>query len=650
VTSAAEQLAIELGAPLGWPAEHDGKRLVPMLCGRDETGERVLGHEGWLFELKLDGVRIVADKRGAHVSLGYRTLRDATESYPEIAEAIRKLAEERVVLDGEVVAFDEEGKPDFQRLGSRIHAGGAGARRLARTVPVVYVVFDVLAVGERDVTGLPIEARKRILERILGEPTSPGALVRLHPTFEDGKTLFRLCREQGLEGVVAKRTGSTYRSGDRSAEWVKVKCELDADLVVVGWTEGEGRRSRLGALDVAAYDGDRLVLRGSVGSGLDEDQIDELLERLLALEVPKPVAVGKPTRVKRGRHFTRPELVVSVRYMGTSSEGTLRHPVFRGIRSDLAPEDCILPSTVAAASREGKTPRRRGTAPSTVVLSDGTTKGALCTYYEAVAPAMLPHLRGRICCPVRGDASTGGRGLPALPAWPLPEWTPSWVRTCVATREHGEVRGVIVDDVDTLRFLVEAGYASLLVTPVRESAPATSDFVALRIEGASAWRVALQARELIEATGLSPFVKGASALALDVLVPLGDAPAASGAALGALLAHMLAPAAVGLGVTVELLRAPVAPFAVVVPRVAGQAAAASLPLVWEELAADLDPGAGLDQVVRRLSEGEGSPDPMGSMGSLPVRFADAVKALERMVARAGEPGKGGSFVRDPAAR
>jgi bifunctional non-homologous end joining protein LigD len=640
VTS-AEQLAIELGAPLG---DRNGTKLVPMLCGRDETGERVLGHEGWLFELKLDGVRIIADKRGARVSLGYRRLRDATDSYPEIAEALARLGEERVVLDGEVVAFDEQGKPDFQRLGSRIHVRGTGARRAMHDVPVVYVVFDILVVGERDVTGLPLEARKRILERLLGETSG---LIRLHPTFDDGRTLFRLCREQGLEGVVAKRLGTTYRPDDRSTEWVKVKCELDADLVVVGWTEGEGKRSSLGALDIAAYDGGRLVMRGSVGSGLDDDQIDALHERLLALEVPKPMAEGKPTRAKRGRHFTRPELVVSVRYMGTSREGTLRHPVFRGLRDDLAPEDCILPSSEATTSPERSLPRRRGTAPSSVVLSDGTTKGALCTYYEAVAPTMLPHLKGRICLPVRGDAPPGPRGRAAPPAWPLPEWTPSWVRTCVVARAQGEVRGVIVDDVDTLRFLVEAGYASLSATAVREAAPSTTDLVALGLHGDAAWRVALHAREMLVAAGLSPFVKGASASLLEVVVPLGDAPAESGAALGALLARMLAPTAEGLGVTVQALRAPVAPYAVVVPVPAGRRASASLPLAWEELEADLGDETGLDRVVDRLALPH--VDPMGAMLSASVRFADVVRALEAMVA-AGPAGKDGSFVRDPGAR
>lgn len=332
----AERLAAELGAPIG---DRDGTKLVPMLCDRDESGERLLSQGGHLFELKLDGVRILADKRGDRVALGYRKIRSATESYPEIAEAIAKLAEHRVVLDGEVVAFDEEGRPDFQRLGTRIQSRGKSARHAAVSVPVAYVVFDVLVVGDRDVTSLPIEARKMILEQVMGGTSKPGGHLRLHPTFAEGTELFRLCRERHLEGVVAKRAGSIYRPDDRSSDWIKIKCEQDADLVVVGWAEGEGRRSRLGALDLGVYEGEDLVFRGSVGSGLDEDAIDALLARLAPLEVKRSMASGKMPP-KRGRHFVRPEVVVSVRYMGTSGEGMLRHPVYRGVREDLDAREC----------------------------------------------------------------------------------------------------------------------------------------------------------------------------------------------------------------------------------------------------------------------------------------------------------------------
>lgn len=331
----ATELARYLGAVAG---EVDGTRVLPMLCER-EGGAASLGQKGWLYELKLDGVRILADKRGGVVKLGYRKLRDATASYPEIAAALAKLEEERVVLDGEIVAFDDEGRPDFQRLATRIH--GIGARR---PVPVMFVVFDVLEVGGLDVRGFPIEARKEVLAKVMDgvDPT----FLRVHSTFSEGTALFDFCKEHRLEGVVAKKLGSPYRTGERGLDWRKVKCELDAELVVIGWTEGESTRSRLGALDLGVYDGDELVFRGRVGSGLDEATIEALLAWLVPNEVDEPVAKGKyPPKPKR--HHCKPELVVSVRYGGLTRETegvgpVLRFPVFRGIRPDVDARDCVL--------------------------------------------------------------------------------------------------------------------------------------------------------------------------------------------------------------------------------------------------------------------------------------------------------------------
>lgn len=308
-----------------------------MLCVRDESGGRVLVDPGYVFELKLDGARILATKQGASVSLAYRRQRDASVSYPEIADAVRALPLTDVVLDGEVVAFDERGMPSFELLAHRIQARGPA--RVQSAIPVAYVVFDVLSAEGQDLRALPLEARRRALEAILpAERHGPGARIRLHPSFDDGRALMEFCRAHALEGVVAKRRGSRYR-GERSADWVKVKRELENDFVVVGWTEGSGARGSLGALDLAAWEGDELVVRGSVGSGLDQETIDALLPELRALEVPSATARGRYAQ-KRERHFVRPRLVVSVRYTALTSEGMLRHPVFRGVRPDVTAEDC----------------------------------------------------------------------------------------------------------------------------------------------------------------------------------------------------------------------------------------------------------------------------------------------------------------------
>jgi hypothetical protein len=354
-------------------------------------------------------------------------------------------------------------------------------------VPVVYVVFDVLAVGPWDLRALPLEARKEILSRVLPDDGLAGGFVRRHPTFDDGVALFRLCREHRLEGVVAKRLGSPYRAGERSFDWLKIKRELEAELVVIGWTEGEGDRSRLGALDLGAYEGDRLVFRGRVGSGLHGAIIDELLAMLQPLEVPHPVAEGKYSPKPR-RHHCRPEIVVSVRYGGFSLDPSgaryLRFPVFRGIRLEVSPKDCTAgleaagePRAVAAQTgerteRPGRARCIHVTAPSGAVLPDGTTKDALCNYFEAVARAVLRHARGRVCTLLRPN----GEAL-----WPPPRWTPRFARTAVVEAGGHEVRGFVVDSPDVLLFAVEASCPCVEHGPFLEDRSEHADVVAVRV-------------------------------------------------------------------------------------------------------------------------------------------------------------------------
>lgn len=330
-----EALARELGAPKG---EVNGGKTLPMMCDR-HSALSILTREGWLFELKLDGVRIVADKRNKQVSLTYRRLRETTEGYPEIVKALETLPDERVVLDGEIVAFDEKGRPDFQLLAQRFTA-----KKAPRGVPVVYVVFDILAIGPYDIRGFPIEARKEILNRVIPAEGFADGRIRLHTTFEQGDALYRFCEEHDLEGVVAKKKGSVYRPGERTPEWLKIKREHDGEFVVVGWTENMGR---LRALDIASVDPDddtKLIYRGKVGSGLDAAMLIALLPQLRALKHDKQTSIGTYSAPDPGvvRFHARPELVVSVRYQLVSRVGNLRSPVFRGLRPDADLKECVL--------------------------------------------------------------------------------------------------------------------------------------------------------------------------------------------------------------------------------------------------------------------------------------------------------------------
>lgn len=549
----AEKLAVDLGAPV---RDLDGRRVSPMLCERDDTGERILDRAGWTYELKLDGVRILADKRGDKVSLSYRKARDATESYAEVCDAVKTLAEPRVLLDGEVIAFDDEGRPNFQRLGTRIQSRGSSASRARAAVPVAYVVFDILAIGERDLTRLPIEARRAVLDLVLEGHDSQGAHgVRAHPRFSDGKALFAKCRELGLEGVVAKRAESAYVM-DRSSEWVKIKCELDADLVVVAWCEGEGRRSRLGALDVGAYSNGELWIRGRVGSGLDEDTIDMLLERLQPLKVAKAVAKGK-YEAKKVRHHVRPEIVISVRHGGFSDAGTLRFPVYRGLRADVKPEDCRLAETIGGSRRVSMT------SAESVVLADGRTKADVAAHYERVAPRILPLLKDRLLVPLKVDA--GGRyGL--APLWPLPSWRPSWVRVSTVPRGKSDVRGMLAEDLESLLFAIEIGAVSFAMTSAREAEPALADFAAFALTGdddASVRAIASSLEELVGKLGLVSHRHRARPGETAIVVPVGAARWEATQAFASLLEGLLAPAAAEKSVRITAFDAPLVPLAIV---------------------------------------------------------------------------------------
>jgi bifunctional non-homologous end joining protein LigD len=345
--SANKMLALEEPRPIREEIELEAARLgalrgtiemslVPMRAVSAPT--KPLGDD-FSYELKLDGIRCIARKNGRHVLLYNRHGRDITRVYPEIVQELAELAAPPFVADGEVVALDERGRPNFQRIAERAHLyRPMDIRRMSIRIPATFVVFDILAVGDYDLRTLPLSARRKLLRRALSETER----VRIIDVFEgDPGPLLSFCREHDLEGVVAKRTDAPYRSGaSRSDDWVKLKNERNDDFVIVGYTLGEGARSRMGAIDVASYEGEKLVYRGKVGSGLDDAAIDMLLERLAPLQTNAPTATGEYHLAPRGRVHVRPEVVVSVKYVGFSDGDSLRFPVYRGIREDALPEEC----------------------------------------------------------------------------------------------------------------------------------------------------------------------------------------------------------------------------------------------------------------------------------------------------------------------
>ncbi len=537
VAVSLEERAIALGAPVG---DVDARRLTPMLCGTAPVG---LEEPDRFYELKLDGVRLLADKRGGDVALVYRSGRVMSATYPEVVRAVRALATDRVVLDGEVVAFDDAGRPSFHRLGRRMHLTRPHDVRFAASeVPVVYVVFDVLAIGDRDLRSLPLRARKELLASLA--PRS--GFIRLLDHLEgDGRPLDEICRSVGLEGMIAKRAASTYQPGpERSNDWVKLKREREEDFLIVGWVEGNGDRKSLGAVELATYVGDKVVFRGRAGSGLDERTIADLLARLGPLEVDEPTAVGEPFRDSGVRHFTRPELVASVRFTSWTEDGHVRHPVFRGLRPDVAPASCTAAPAGArdeepidAAPVEAPRPREKPSAPlktRAVVTNrdkvfwpdEGYTKGDLIDYYAAISDVLLPFIHERPLVLVRYPDGILGKNFFQ---WNVPVGTPSWIRTLRHPDSDGTGPGkntFVVDDVDGLIHIANLGCIPVHVLPYRSSSMEESDYFVVDFDiGARPFSdavvLAFTLRELLDEIGLVGFPKTSGQSGLHVLVPLG---------------------------------------------------------------------------------------------------------------------------------
>ncbi|GHJ57019.1 ATP-dependent DNA ligase [Nonomuraea sp. TT08I-71] len=308
--------------------EVPGAPLKPMLA---MTGQLPAG-DGWAYEFKWDGVRALADISRGHPRLYARSGVEITTAYPELIPLAEQVDD--ALLDGEVVLFTD-GQPSFTALAERMHVRNAvKAARLAATVPVTYMIFDVLRLRGADLTGRPYRERREILESLgLG-----AARWAVPPVFGDGPATYAAAGEHGLEGVMAKRVDAVYRPGVRSPDWVKVKLEVTGDFVVGGWRPGARKVGGL-LVGVPRPDG-RLTFRGRVGGGIGAALERELLRELEPLRTAgSPFAGHVPREDARGANWVTPQVVVEVKYGQRTPDGRLRFPRILRLRPDKPAEE-----------------------------------------------------------------------------------------------------------------------------------------------------------------------------------------------------------------------------------------------------------------------------------------------------------------------
>jgi bifunctional non-homologous end joining protein LigD len=497
--------------------------------------------ERWGHEVKWDGIRALLWSDHGHVRIESRTQRDITKRYPELRALGRALGAHELLLDGELVAFDEQGRPSFERLQSRMNAEGeAPIGRAARAQPVHYMAFDLLHLDGRSLLELPYERRRELLER-LGLEGPAWRTPRFHRG--GGQALLDATREQGLEGIVAKRLDARYEPGRRSGAWRKLRNRRRQELVIGGWTEGEGRRTgRVGALLLGVHEqpGGALRYAGRVGSGFTDAMLEELERRLEPLHRSRSPFRADPARPgarpPRGARYVAPQLVAEVELTDLTREGLVRQGVFKGLRDD-------KPATEVVAESGGAVPPARvGDSPAAALggrelrLTNrdkplfpqaGFTKGDLIAYYVQIAPTLLPHLRDRPLTVRRWPDGVEGRTFYEKNA---PGHRPDWVETAsiYSTGERRRIDYTLVQEPATLAWLgnqaaielhaplhraTDLDHPTAVVFDLDPGPPAGLDQCA---------EVALVLHGLFERLGLVSLVKTSGGKGLQVYVPLGE--------------------------------------------------------------------------------------------------------------------------------
>jgi bifunctional non-homologous end joining protein LigD len=514
------------GDPKNWlilRKREDGRRMserrpyTPMLAS---LSKGLPGGKGWLFEAKWDGYRALGYVRGGEATLRSRQGNDLTQRFATVAKELPKaLRSPDAVVDGEVCALDEDGRPSF----SAMQQGKPGTR-------LVYEIFDLLELDGEVLLDLPLTERRERLEALV----APSRLVQLSGTFEDGPALLEAAREQGLEGVMAKRAASRYQEGKRGREWLKIKTHGRQEFVICGWTKGQGRREgRFGALVLGVRRGREFVWVGNCGTGFTERDIDDLVARLEPLrceETPFPAEPKMPRVRKRDVTWVKPELVCEVEFVEWTHDGHLRAPSFQGLREDKPARMVRREEPVEADEQWIRLSNLDKLFWPEDDVGGGITKGDLIDYYRAVAPVLVPHLRGRPFTMRRYPDGAFGKAFFQKDAPKhMPDWIPRF-RVEVSTRETPRrrrwIEAPLVNDERALLWMVNMGCIDLNAWYSRVDRPDRPDFVLFDLDPSAdvgfqeTVQVALAVKQALDALGLVAFPKTSGADGIHVLVPV----------------------------------------------------------------------------------------------------------------------------------
>lgn len=493
------------------------RRVRPMLAtATDEPFDR----PGWLFEIKWDGYRAIADVANGEVALYSRTGQPFNSKYPDVVQALTGLDHD-VILDGEVVALDEQGRPSFQLLQNYTKTGEG---------QLAYCVFDLLELDGKDLRNQPLIRRKERLRDIL--PERPALILGEHVA-EDGIGLLQVAAAKGLEGIMAKRADSTYQEGRRSHDWLKIKLRRRQEAVIGGFTRPRGARKKFGALVLGVYDGKELVYVGHTGGGFDEHSLGEVHAALAPLVRPSCPFKHRP-KTNTPATWVEPSLVCEVTFQDWTADGIMRQPIFLGLRGDKPaasvrrerPAKTRVVLAAAANARAQDLVQGSVTNPGKVYWPDeGYTKADLIAYYRAVAPLLLPHLRDRPLSLHRHPDGIAGQSFFQKDVSKQPP--PPWITTApITSTVDGKVRKqVLCQDEATLVYLANLGCIEVNPWTSRVGSLDRPDYLVIDLDPheapfSLAVAAAREVRKLLQRHCAECFCKTSGKRGLHVYVPL----------------------------------------------------------------------------------------------------------------------------------
>ncbi len=500
--------------------------LRPMLA---RAGSLPSADADWAYEIKWDGVRALVYSEPGRIRFESRNGNDITGGYPELRALNRALSSHAAILDGEIVAFDERGRPSFGRLQQRMHVRGESAvRRLAKEVPVAYVAFDLLWLDGHALFDLTYAERRELLTALELEGRAwrtPDHVVG------DGAAVLAASLENGLEGVVAKKLDSTYEPGRRSPCWLKIKNVRREDVVVGGWVPGTGKRTdRIGALLVGVEEDGKLRFAGRVGTGFTEAELDRLAQ-VLERRDDSPFAEGDGPKPPRESVFAQPTRVAEVEFTEWTSDGVMRHPSYKGLREE-APQSAFLdagtPVRDGVEVRVGERTLKLTNLDKILYPAVGFTKRDVIEYLVHVAPALLPHLEGR---PLTRKRYPNGVDDKFFFEKQTPSHRPEWVRVAPIELSKKVVEFTLCDDLPTLVWLgnlaaLELHTSLSRAVPIERPTAMVFDLdpgpPATIVE---CCRVALILQGMFENLGLKAFPKTSGNKGMQVYVPLNTSDA-----------------------------------------------------------------------------------------------------------------------------